>query len=184
MSLNIVFCMSSYNKKENEIEVQVVIPPVIENNKKLENCNYFNTDRFNFNNKIFEAKVVKVYDGDTITVVFMIFGDYYKFSIRMDGYDSPEMRSKNPDLVKKELEKKWAHKSRDFLAGMIMNRVVLLKCKNFDKYGRILGTVELNGININGIMLACGYCRPYGGGHKHDWDFSGFEKMSLKNEAN
>jgi endonuclease YncB( thermonuclease family) len=175
--------------KEKEIGVQGVmpagdIPPVIENNRKLKDCTYANTDRFNFNNKIFEAKVVKVYDGDTITVVFMIYGDYYKFSIRMDGYDSPEMKSKNPDLAKKELEKLWAIKSRDFLAGMIMDKIVLLKCKDFDKYGRILGTVELNGMDINGTMLERGYCRTYGGGHKYDWDFSGFEKMSLENKAN
>ena len=151
------------------------------NDRKLKDCTYANTDKFNFNNKIFEAKVVKVYDGDTITVVFMIFGDCYRFSIRMDGYDSPEMKSKNTDLVKKELEKKWARTSRDFLADMIMDKIVLLKCKDFDKYGRIVGTVELNGMNINDIMLARGYCRPYDGGHKSDWDFSGFEEMSLGN---
>lgn len=159
------------------------IPPVVANNRKLEDCTYANTDKFNFNNKIFKAKVVKVYDGDTITVVFLIFGEYYKFNIRMDGYDSPEMKSKNPNLAKRELEKKWAHESRDFLADMIMNKIVLLKCKDFDKYGRILGTVELNGMDINEIMLTRGYCRPYGGGHKFDWDFTGFEQMKLGNDG-
>lgn len=148
---------------------------------KLKDCTYANTDKFNFNNKTFEAKVVKVYDGDSITVVFMVFGDYYKFNIRMDGYDSPEIRSKNPDPVKKELEKKWAQESRDFLASMIMDKIVLLKCKDFDKYGRILGTVKLDGMNINEIMLSRGYCRSYDGGHKEDWDFDGFSEMYSKN---
>lgn len=174
--------MSSDKEKKIGVIHTGDIPHVVENNRKLEDCTYDNTDNFNFNNKIFEAKVVKVYDGDTITVVFMIYGDYYKFNIRMEGYDSPEMKSKNPDLMKKELEKKWARESRDFLSGMIMGKIVLLKCKDFDKYGRILGTVELNKMNINDIMLARGYCRPYSGGHKYDWDFSEFEKLSLKNK--
>jgi endonuclease YncB( thermonuclease family) len=178
--------MSFYGEKKIEVKGIIPtgdIPPIIENNRKLKDCTYDNTNKFNFNNKIFKAKVVKVYDGDTITVVFMIFGDYYRFSIRMDGYDSPEIRSKNPDLVKKELEKKWANESKNFLSGMIMDKIVLLKCKDFDKYGRILGTVELNGMDINGIMLSSGYCRSYEGGHKEDWDFAGFEKIYLKNNA-
>jgi len=171
---------------EKDVEVQNLsvgeIPPVIRDNRKLKDCTYANTEKFNFKDKIFEAKVVKVYDGDTITAVFMVFGEFYKFSIRMDGYDSPEIKSKNPDEEKKELEKKWARASRDFLSSMIMNKIVLLKCEDYDKYGRILGRVELDGKDINDIMLTRGYCRAYGGGHKYDWDFSGFEKMALENK--
>lgn len=148
---------------------------IIKDVKKLKDCNYANTERFNFKNKTFEAKVVKVYDGDTITVVFMILGEYYKFNIRMDGYDSPEIRSKNID------EKKWAIASRDFLTSLIMDKIILLRCKDYDKYGRILGIVELNGIDINKTMLDRGYCRPYNGGNKKTWDFSEFDKMYLNN---
>jgi micrococcal nuclease len=149
--------------------------------RKLIDATYKNTQRFNFKKKIFNAKCVKVYDGDTITVVFMIFGEFYKFNIRMSGYDSPEIRSKNPDNIKNALEKKWAYESRDFLEGLILNKIVLLKCEDYDKYGRILGTVELNGIDINNVMLSRGYCRIYDGGHKSEWDFSLFEKIKLDN---
>jgi endonuclease YncB( thermonuclease family) len=145
--------------------------------ESLSDCTYINTPRFNFKNKTYAAKCVKVYDGDTITVVFRIVDKFYKFNIRMNGYDSPELRSKNTDLVKKELEKKWAYESRDFLAEMILDKIISLKCEDYDKYGRILATVELDGININEIMLSRGYCRQYGGGHKEEWDFSTFEKM-------
>lgn len=136
--------------------------------KKLADCTYDNTKKFNFNGKTFEAKVVKVYDGDTITVVFMVFGEYYKYSIRMDGYDSPELKSKD------SIEKKWAIIARDFLSNMILNKTVILTCRSFDKYGRILGTVMLDDTNINVIMIKKGYGRIYDGGHKDEWDFSKF----------
>jgi endonuclease YncB( thermonuclease family) len=159
------------------------VPPVMMNDRDLIDCTYENTPRFNFKGKFFNAKCVKVYDGDTITVVFMIFGEFYKFNIRMNGYDSPEMRSKNTDPVEKELEKKWAYESRDFLAGLVLDKIVLLKCEDYDKYGRIIGTVELNGMDINGIMLSRGYCRQYDGGHKDEWNFSAFEKLKLDNDS-
>lgn len=166
-------CMSQ--KKEQ-------ISESIKNSKLLEDCTYKNTENFSFKNKTFEAKCVKVYDGDTITVVFMVFGEFYKFNVRMEGYDSPEMKPKTKDTELKNKEKKWAVASRDLLANMIMNKIVLLNCKGFDKYGRVLGTIELNGININNIMIERGYCRPYNGGRKEEWDFTSFEKMSLKNK--
>lgn len=154
----------------------------INTQKKLIDCTYADTPRFNFNNKIYEAKCVKVYDGDTITVVFMVFDEYYKFSVRMLGYDSPEMKSQDADPNKKELEKKWACASRDFLADIILDKIVTLKCKTYDKYGRILGSIEYNGKDINQLMITNGYCRPYDGGHKNDWDFSGFDKLMEYNK--
>ena len=32
---------------------------------------------------------------------------------------------------------------------MVMNKIVTLNCKDYDKYGRILGEVLLDGKNIN-----------------------------------
>ena len=145
--------------------------------EKLMQCTYRNTKKFNFNGNIFKAKCIKVYDGDTITVAIMFSGDYYKFNIRMDKYDSPELRPKNTDKTKRMLEKKWAYESRNFLSDLILNKIILLRCGEYDLYGRILGNVELNGVNINNTMLAYGYCRPYSGGHKDEWDFSSFEKI-------
>jgi endonuclease YncB( thermonuclease family) len=149
----------------------------------LSDCTYKNTEKFNFKDKVYQAKCVKVYDGDTITVVFKVFGAFHKFSIRMDGYDSPEMRSKNTDPQKKELEKSWACKSRDFLSDIILDKVITLKCKDYDKYGRIMAVVELEGKNINDLMISNGYTRVYDGGHKCEWDFSPFDSMMNNNES-
>ena len=136
--------------------------------KKLMECTYANTPNFNFDNKIFTAKCVKVYDGDTITAAFVVFGEYYKFNIRMNGYDSPEIKTKDPT------EKKWAKVARDLLADTVLDKIVTLTCKDYDKYGRILGEIEIDGINVNQMMIDSGYCRVYAGGHKNEWDFSQF----------
>jgi len=40
------------------------------------------------------ARLVDVYDGDTITVVMKVFGNFYKFHVRLAGIDTCEMRSK------------------------------------------------------------------------------------------
>lgn len=143
---------------------------------ELKNCNWSNTKKFTFANKVFTGKVIKVYDGDTITVALYVFGGFYKFSVRMDGYDTPEIKPKKGTTEEKAVEKKWGIRARDFLAGMVMNKIVTLNCKDYDKYGRILGEVLLGGKNINYIMIKDGYSRLYDGGHKDTWDFTAFEK--------
>lgn len=143
---------------------------------ELKNCNWSNTKKFTFADKVFTAKVIKVYDGDTITVALYVFGDYHKFSVRMDGYDTPEIKPKKGTPEEKAEEKKWGVRARDFLADMVMNKIVTLNCKDYDKYGRILGEVLLDGKNINYIMIKDGYSRLYDGGHKDTWDFTTFEK--------
>ena len=135
---------------------------------ELSQCTYKNTPKFTFKGKEYDAKVVKVYDGDTITVVFDFMSSPYRFTVRMVGYDSPELKSE--DIV----EKKYAIASRDFLGKMIMNKIVHLVCEDYDKYGRILGRVFLDGVDINEKMLRDGSCREYTGGHKDAWDFTHF----------
>lgn len=54
------------------------------------------TPDFSLKDRIFLCKVVDIYDGDSCKVVFNYKNDYFKWTIRMQGYDSPEIRvSKN-----------------------------------------------------------------------------------------
>lgn len=135
----------------------------------LSECTYANTDKFSFNDREFQSKCVKVYDGDSITVVFETFGKFYRFSVRMYGYDTPELRSSD------ETEKKYANLSRDCLASLILDKIITVKCRDYDKYGRILADVHIDDINVNEHMLQHGYARPYDGGKKIPWDFKLFE---------
>ena len=89
-----------------------------------------------------KAKVVGVYDGDSITIVMKYNNKLDKFKIRMTGYDAPEMRpaktSKN-----KEAEVEQAKAAKELLKEKILDKIVMLHCHEFDKYGRLLGTVYL-----------------------------------------
>ena len=119
---------------------------------------------FSLKDMILDAKVASVYDGDTITVVFKLFDSYYKWNCRLDGIDTPEIKTKNMD------EKARAIQARDYLRGIILNKVVSITCGDFDKYGRLLVKVFYNNENMNDKMIHLGYAKHYYGGTKEGWD--------------
>lgn len=67
---------------------------------ELNLIDYTKIEKFSLNNMIFDAKVIKVYDGDTITVVFNYNNKYYKWNCRLNGIDTPEIKSNNEDEKK------------------------------------------------------------------------------------
>jgi endonuclease YncB( thermonuclease family) len=81
----------------------------------------------------------------------------------MLGYNSAEIKTK--DLT----EKAKGVESRDILAGKILNKIVHLDIGDFDKYGRPLVTVTLDGENINEWMMASGHGKPYSGAGDKNW---------------
>lgn len=110
------------------------------------------------------GKVVKVYDGDTITVVAQPYVDssLYKFSIRLFGIDTPELRSKN------ENEKKAAIFVQKYLEDLIFNKFIIIDVLSQDKYGRILANIYLDNCDtdISSLLLSKKYGLPYNGGTK------------------
>ena len=108
-----------------------------------------------------KGKVIKVYDGDTITVAAKLpqFNPItiYRFSIRIRGIDAPEMMSKN------EEEKEMAIKARDALSKLVLNKYVTLDNLSSEKYSRILADVYCNGISIGDWMMNKRYAVPYDG---------------------
>jgi endonuclease YncB( thermonuclease family) len=142
------------------------------------------------------GKVVKVYDGDTVTVATLIKGDphIYKFSVRLARIDAPELRTRN------DVEKKAAIIVRDRLDEFIGGKMVCLENVGYDKYGRILAEVYLlkvpsievkrrsywskhtldmgdmaciEKINVSEWLLSEKLVVPYGGGTKEvvDWGY-------------
>lgn len=109
------------------------------------------------------GKVVKVYDGDTVHIVFPVFGKMYKWNCRISRIDTPELRTKN------EKEKKYGYMVKDILLKRILNKVVNVECGDFDKYGRLL--VEINdGENISDWLISNRYAFEYDGGTKQNWE--------------
>ena len=97
------------------------------------------------------GKVIKVYDGDTITIASRVPGFYhspiYKFSVRLNGIDTPEMKGEN------EEEKEIAVKARDALSERIMGKEIRLENVQTEKYGRLLCEVYLGNEHLNKWMI-------------------------------
>ena len=109
------------------------------------------------------GKVIKVYDGDTITIASKLPNmnePIYRFSVRLLGIDSPEIKGKS--FTEKEL----AIKARDALHELIFDKMVTLQNVSTEKYGRILADVYLDDLHINKWMLLEKYAIPYDGRKK------------------
>ena len=122
--------------------------------------NYDNntTPHFSLNGQKLWGRVVSVYDGDTLTIVLNVFSSVYKFSVRMNGIDTCEVKSKN------EKNKELACFARTRLLSLITGKdtseiltlndrrkinnilnksmyFVWIECFDFDKYGRLLANI-------------------------------------------
>jgi micrococcal nuclease len=108
------------------------------------------------------CKVIKVYDGDTVTVASRMTGTniVYRFSVRLAGIDTPEMTSKN------NIEKERAIFVRDRLHDLVFGRIVLLTNLSMEKYGRILADIYLDDLHVNQYMIDNKYAYVYNGGKK------------------
>ena len=121
------------------------------------------TKLFSFENEQIQAKVVSVYDGDTVKCVFPSNGKMYKWNCRLTGIDTPELRT----LCK--VEKKFGYEVRDYLREKILNKVVTLHCGDFDKYGRLLVTIQYDDCMVNQWLIDNNYAFSYDGGTKKKW---------------
>jgi micrococcal nuclease len=127
----------------------------------MENITYKNT--IPFIPPITEGKVVKVYDGDTITVATKLpyeNSPYYRFAVRLKGIDCPEIKTKNKD------EKECAILARDFLRDLLMDKMVVLKDVELEKYGRILAYVYYEDQHVSDMLCENRLAVKYDGGTK------------------
>jgi len=138
--------------------------------KKIKNCkidgndiSWEDTTEFTF--PVNGGRVIKVYDGDTITIASKLpfkKSTVYRFPVRLNGIDSPEMKGKNIS----DEEKTAGQEAHKYLSNLILNKHVILKNVKNEKYGRILADVYLNDIHINELMLKERYAVVYDGGTK------------------
>ncbi len=138
----------------------------------LKNATLNNTPLWSLNNHIHYVKVLKVYDGDTIWIAIRINFKIYKLKVRLSGIDTPEMK---PLKIQKDrdIEIAAAKKAKNFLADLVDQKVIKMKCGEWDKYGRLLGTLIIKGngicsseIDVNQLMIKEGHAKPYFGGTK------------------
>jgi endonuclease YncB( thermonuclease family) len=138
---------------------------------------------------IVECRVVDVYDGDTITVIFSFMGaGFFKEKVRLVGIDTPEMKPTGAGRSEedKAAEKRAAMAARDWLRGEILNKRVWLVMWGREKYGRWLAEVyPHNGRDdrdstrfiVNSYskqLIQLGHAKPYDGKAKSAFVASDF----------
>lgn len=169
--------INDINLLENKEVLQMTEPttPILEcsspDYSHLDHIEYADTQIYIPN--ITAGKVVKVYDADTITIANHISignahtDQVYRFQVRLNGIDTPEIKSKNATT------KMLATKARDVLAEMIFGKIVVLRNVKFEKYGRLLADVYFGDLHINQWLIDNKYAVEYDGGTKHipdDWE--------------
>jgi len=103
-----------------------------------------------------KCKVVKIYDGDTITVILPFCGRYFMEKCRIYGIDTPEIKTKNVT------EKLNGLSAKEILSSLIENKYVMIKFMGREKYGRHLGQITtMDGIDIADYMIKHGHATKY-----------------------
>jgi endonuclease YncB( thermonuclease family) len=143
---------NSYSKNEKQNDY----------NEDGDNIKWEDTVEFIF--PIEGGRVIKVYDGDTITIASKLPFDnspLYRLSVRLNGIDTPEIKGKTDD------EKIAAKQVKDALSNLILNKYVILKNIQTEKYGRILADVYIGELHINIWLITKKYAVKYDGGTKN-----------------
>ena len=99
----------------------------------------------------YKAKIIKVYDGDTVTAdIDCGFKIHFTEKIRLYGINAPEVRGK---------ERPEGLKARDYLRELILNKEVVIKTRKDKKgkYGRYLGAIILDDVDINKKLVKDGH---------------------------
>ena len=116
---------------------------------------------------ITEGKVIKVYDGDTITVQFKLpykKSKLYKISVRLNGIDCPELKTKNA------IEKECSQIAKQKVSDLLMGETVQFKNVSMEKYGRLLADVYYKDKSVNQWLLDNHLAITYDGGTKQPPD--------------
>lgn len=91
------------------------------------------------------GKVISIADGDTFTMLV----NNQQIKIRLHGIDCPE-KGQDFSIVAKE-----------FLSSYVFEKVVTVQKMDIDRYGRTIGMVVIDGVNINEKLLAVGLAWHY-----------------------
>lgn len=106
----------------------------------------------------FSGKVVKINDGDTITI---LTENKENIKVRLYGIDAPETKQD------------FGKASKQHLSNLIAGKIIEVKSNGQDIYGRILSTIYINDIDINSKIVEDGYA----------WAFIKYSKIYAKQQS-
>ena len=87
------------------------------------------------------GRVVGVADGDTITV---LDADKVQHKIRLAGIDAPEKKQA------------FGNRSKESLSDMVFDKTVNVETEKRDRYGRQIGKVLVDGLDVNLVQVERG----------------------------
>ena len=93
------------------------------------------------------VQIKDCYDGDTCTTKS---GE----KIRLACIDTPELKGWNADPIP-------AKEAREFVNTLVANEEVSIKRITYDRYGRTVGELFKNGVNIQELIVEKGYGKIY-----------------------
>jgi micrococcal nuclease len=134
----------------------------------------FDIPLYSVNNIKCEGRIVDVYDGDTITIVFKLNNQLQKHKIRFYGINTPELKGSThieglaarnfllSQIINKELDLDKEYK-RNEIVTMLKDckKLFTFELLGEEKYGRILGKVYDGNECLNDIMILHGYAKEY-----------------------
>jgi|TARA_R100000149_G_C5823076_1_gene101609 micrococcal nuclease len=115
----------------------------------------------------YKCEVTRVVDGDTCDCILDLgFSILHKCRVRLYGIDTPESRTRDLDeKARGKLASKFLKESIDGGKEIVL-RSQLKDSKG--KYGRVLGSIIVDGLDINKAMVAQNLAVKYFGQSKDD----------------
>lgn len=92
------------------------------------------------------GRVVAVSDGDTVTILTQ---DKAQVKIRLAEIDAPEKGQP------------YGEKSKQILSGLVFGKDVTVQSQSKDRYGRVLGRVFIDGLDVNLHLVELGAAWAY-----------------------
>ena len=93
-----------------------------------------------------EGKVIKIADGDTLT---LLTSSNQQVKVRLAGIDTPER--KQP----------FGNKAKQALSNLAFQKQALVEIAAKDRYGRTIGVVFVDGLNVNAELVKQGMAWVY-----------------------
>lgn len=143
--------------------------------ERLESIDPKTVPKVPFQNEFKNARIDEIYDGDTVKII-ILFGDVpVRFSLRILGIDTPEIKQGEGRLPEERLA---AIKVRDYMRSLFPTNIAKICIRDWDKYGgRVLGDLYLqSGESVSDILIHGGWARPYHGEKKKGWTMDDLTK--------
>lgn len=154
--------------------------------QQLEALTYSTTEEITYNFNI--AKVLKVYDGDSLTIGAYYDSGFHRFNVRIFGIDCDELRGGN------SITRENALRAKKYVEKLVLNKIVKIEVLNNkildgkklrEKFGRLLAKITTpEGNDLGDELFIAGLARRYYGGRKESTILSPKIDISIHSDDN